>query len=284
MRHLHRVRALLAQSLPFPATALAATLVGLLLGVASLEPSRAADAPAVDPAITAAVDSPDRPAADKQRDAGRRPQIVLQFFGIHPGQTLIEYYATGGNTAELLARIVGPSGKVYMQNPPSFYQLPARPGALTPTQQVEQRLASNRLPNVVRLDRPFDDLGLPHDSVDGAVMNLVFHDLFYMANVPAVLHELYATLKPGGFVGVADHAAPPGTGASYASSHEGQHRIDEDYAKKLFREAGFQLIKESDALRNPADDRQKAFFAPEMRGKLTDRFLLLFRKPLHRSR
>ena len=240
----------------------------------------AADAPRIDPAITAAIDSPDRPEADRKRDEGRRPAIVLQFFGIRPGMTLIEYYATNGNTAELLARVVGPTGKVYMQNPPSFYER-VGPSGVPSAKLVEDRLANNRLPNVVRLDKPFDALGLPPQSVDGAVMNLIFHDMFYAThdNVAAVLANLYATLKPGGFVGVVDHAAPAGTGKEYAMNFEGPHRIDENYAKKMFRDAGFRLVKESNALRNPADDRQKPFFAPEMRGKLTDRFMLLFRKP-----
>jgi predicted methyltransferase len=243
----------------------------------------AADTPKIDPAITAAVDSPDRPAADKQRDEGRRPAQVMQFFGIKPGQTLIEFVATGGNTAEILARIVGPQGKVYMQNPPAFYAGPGRPGAPTPSQMVEDRLANNRLPNLVRLDKPLDDLGLPPNSVDGAVMNLVFHDMFWITNdnVAPVLANLYKTLKPGGFVGVLDHSAPAGTGKDFALQRSGQHRIDEDYAKKMFKDAGFVLAKESDAMRNPADDRTKPFFAPEMRGKVTDRFMLLFRKPKH---
>ncbi|HTT03601.1 MAG TPA: methyltransferase domain-containing protein [Steroidobacteraceae bacterium] len=254
--------------------------LSLIVAAYSTTAARAADTPAVSPAIQAAIDSPDRPEADKKRDEGRRPAIVLQFFGIRPGQTLIEYYATGGNTAELLARVVGPKGKVYMQNPPAFYQR-VSPSGVPTTKLVEDRLANNRLPNVVRLDRPFDDLGLPPHSVDGAVMNLVFHDMFYATDdhVEAVLKNLYATLKPGGFVGVVDHSAPAGTGKEYALKADGQHRIDEDYAKKMFREAGFVLAKESNALRNPDDDRQKPFFAPEMRGKLTDRFMLLFRKP-----
>jgi predicted methyltransferase len=240
-----------------------------------------ADAPKISPAIQAAVDSPDRPAADKQRDEGRRPAIVLQFFGIRPGQTLIEYIATGGSTAEVLARVVGPKGKVYMQNTPDFFTRPAGPNGMSPTKLVEDRLANNRLPNVVRLDRPLDDLGLPPASVDGAVMNLVFHDMFWITDdhVEPILKNLFVTLKPGGFVGVVDHAAPAGTGVEYARKREGQHRIDEEFAKKKFLEAGFVLAKESDALRNPADDRQKPFFAPEMKGKVTDRFLLLFRKP-----
>jgi predicted methyltransferase len=241
----------------------------------------AADAPKISPAIEAAINSPDRPAADKQRDEGRRPAIVLQFFGIRPGQTLIEYIATGGNTAELLARVVGPKGKVYMQNTPDFYARPAGPNGVSPTKLVEDRLANNRLPNVARLDKPLDDLGLPAASVDGAVMNLVFHDMFWITDdhVEPILKNLFVTLKPGGFVGVVDHAAPAGTGAEYAKKRDGQHRIDEAFVKKVFQDAGFVLAKESDALRNPSDDRQKAFFAPEMRGKVTDRFMLLFRKP-----
>ena len=244
----------------------------------------AADTPKIDPAITAAIDNPDRPAADKQRDEGRRPAIALQFFGVRPGQTVIEYVATGGVTAELLSRVVGPKGKVYMQNVPAFFERPAGPNGKSGKDQVEDRLANNRLPNVVRLDKPLDDLGLPPASVDGAVMNLVFHDMFWITsdNVAPVLKSLYTVLKPGGWVGVIDHAAPAGTGSEYAKNQRGQHRIDEDYAKKMFIDAGFVLEKESDAMRNPQDDRQKPFFQME-KGTYTDRFMLRFRKPAKKS-
>ena len=47
----------------------------------------------------------------------------------------------------------------------------------------------------------------------------------------------------------------------------------------MFLDAGFVLEAESDVLRNRDDDRQKPFFAPEMKGKTTDRFVLRFRKP-----
>jgi len=236
----------------------------------------AADAPKIDPAITAAVESKDRPAADKERDGSRKPAIVLQFFGVKPGQTVIEYFAGSGNTAELLSRVVGPKGKVYAQNAPKFIEDPKRAAA------IEERLANNRLPNVERLDKPLDALGLPKNSVDGAVMNLVFHDFFWLSdNVPGILKDLYATLKPGGFVGVVDHSAPAGTKDRDAKDVKGNHRIDEEYVKQLFKEAGFELEAHSDALRNSADDRSKPFFAPEWKDsdKYTDRFVLKFRKP-----
>lgn len=248
-------------------------LLGALLACCGLQGS-AAESPPIHPAIQAAVDSPDRPAKDRTRDANRHYAELLEFFGVRPGMTVLELFAAGGNTAEVLARAVGPQGKVYMQNPPWYYERAGR-------KSVEERLANNRLPNVVRLDKSLNELGLRASSVDGAVMNLVFHDMFWLAeDVPDVLRDLYTALRPGGFVGVVDHAAPEGTGAEFAKDRDnGPHRIDEDFARRMFLDAGFVLEAESDVLRNRDDDRQKPFFAPEMKGKTTDRFVLRFRKP-----
>jgi predicted methyltransferase len=232
-----------------------------------------ADENRIDPSIAAAVEHPDRPAADRKRDALRKPAEVLEFFGVRPGMSIIEYFAAGGFTAEVLARVVGPGGKIYMQNPAWLYQSGG-------TEAVEQRLANARLPNVVRLDKPVEALDLPDESVDGAIMNLVFHDFFWLTeDVSVVLEDLYRTLEPGGFVGVVDHAAPAGTGSEYAQNRQqGAHRVEEALVRRMFLDAGFVLQKEGDFLRNPADDREQPFFAPEMRGEPTDRFVLLFRK------
>src|SRR5262249_5978279 len=67
--------------------------------------------------IRAAVDAPDRDADDKALDAGRRPDQILSFFGVAPKMNVAEIIAGGGYTTELLARVVGPSGKVYAENP-----------------------------------------------------------------------------------------------------------------------------------------------------------------------
>ena len=60
---------------------------------------------------------------------------------------------------------------------------------------------------------------------------------------------------------------------------KGQHRIDEALVKQKFQAAGFVLEAESDLLRVKDDDRTHAFFAPEMQGRNTDKFILRFRKP-----
>src|SRR5690349_4696962 len=64
------------------------------------------------------VAASDRDKADRELDAGRHPAEMLRFFGIAPGMRVAEISAGGGYTAELLARTVGPDGKVYAQNSP----------------------------------------------------------------------------------------------------------------------------------------------------------------------
>jgi predicted methyltransferase len=235
--------------------------------------AQAAESPAIHPAIQAAVDSQERLPKDRSRDANRHYAEIMEFFGVRPGQTVIELFAAGGNTAEVLARSVGPTGKVYMQNPQFFYD---RNGG----KAVDERLANDRLPNVIRLDKPLNEMGLEPNSLDGAVAFMVLHDFFWLSNdVPGVLADLHKALKPGGWFGVVDHSAPAGTGARDALDRDkGPHRIDEAYVKKVFTEAGFVLEESSDVLRNPADDRTKPFYDESFRGKSTDRFVLRFRK------
>jgi predicted methyltransferase len=87
-----------------------------------------------------------------------------------------------------------------------------------------------------------------------------------------MLTSLLQALKPGGVVAVIDHA---GDGDK---DNPSMHRIDEKVVRDLAKGAGFIVAKSSDMLRNPDDDRTKAVFAPEVRGK-TDRFLIVLQKP-----
>ena len=244
--------------------------VGALLACGS---TWAAESPPIHPAIQAAVDSQDRLPKDRARDDNRHYAQIMEFFGVRPGMTVIELFGAGGNTAEVLARAVGPNGKVYMQNPDFFYERFGR-------KSVDERLANNRLPNVVRLDKPLNQMGLEPNSLDGAVAFMVLHDFFWLSqDVPGVLKDVHKALKPGGWFGVVDHSAPAGTDARDALDRDkGTHRIDEAYVKKIFAEAGFVREASNDVLRTPADDRSKPFYDESFRGKSTDRFVLRFRK------
>ena len=64
----------------------------------------------------AIVASPDRSDADRQTDQRRAPAKMLAFAGVKTGMKVMDIEANAGYSTELLARAVGPTGKVYAQD------------------------------------------------------------------------------------------------------------------------------------------------------------------------
>jgi predicted methyltransferase len=237
------------------------------------KPAAAADP---EPSIyAAAVASTTRPADDRDSDATRKPDAVLEFFGIEPGDVVLEMWAGRGYYTEILAHVVGDNGKVIAhQNTPTInFAGDAHP----------QRHADNRLPNADILIAENNELSIEPGTLDAATIILNYHDLFWTSeqygwdaiDVPTFLAELYNGIKPGGVLGIVDHRAIPGAPAETGNS---LHRIDPAIVIADLQDAGFVLEAESDILVNPDDDPTKNVFDPSVRGK-TDRFVLRFRKP-----
>lgn len=237
------------------------------------EPTRPAAAHLpVSPAVQKIVDAPDRDAEDKKLDAGRHPGELLAFLGLKPGQRVAELGAGGGYTTELLARAVGPGGKVWAQNNALFNKFVEKPWA--------ERLKKPVMKNVVRVDREFD-APLPPDAknLDAVVFVLVYHDTVWLgADRDKMNKAILAALKPGGQYVIVDHSGPEGSGAQDAKT---THRIDELFVVRDVERAGFHLAGFADFLRNPADTRDwndAPREAGERRGT-SDRFVLRFTRP-----
>ena len=91
-------------------------------------PTAALSTPLTTEQILELVASADRSAADRTNDLRRKPAQMLAFIGIRPGMVALDISAGGGYTTELLARAVGPTGRVYGQGePPRTSDSPARP-------------------------------------------------------------------------------------------------------------------------------------------------------------
>ena len=242
----------------------------IALALAFSAVSCAGTGPPSEEELTTRLQAGSRAAKDKARDAGRNPAAVVTFLGIQPGMTVVDLIAAGGYYTEVLSVAVGLGGQVYAQN--NEFVLKMREGAND--RAMTARLANGRLPNVERLDREMNDLGLEPGSVDAAVTALNFHDI-YNGRGPeataAFLGSVYEILAPGGAFGVIDHAGGVGDDAEL-------HRIDEALAIEAVKSAGFVVEARSDVLRNPDDDRTRGVFAPGLRGQ-TDRFVLRLRKP-----
>lgn len=229
----------------------------------------------IDAAVYAnAVANAKRPEADRERDAGRRPAEVLEFFGIAPGMVVLDMFSGGGYYTEIMSSVVSDSGRIIAQTNTPYLSFTG--------EEFEARYANNRLENVEVLMAENNELELAPEQFDAITMVLSFHDIYFedlergwaKIDGPELLAELKKSLKPGGILGIVDHSAAVGAPADTGGTI---HRIDEAIVVADMQAAGFELEARSDILRNPDDDLNKLVFAPEIRGK-TDRFVLRFRK------
>ena len=219
------------------------------------------------PDYAALMAAPDRADADRQADKRRDPVPFLTFTGLRPGMKVLDMGAGAGYSTELDARAVAPNGTVYGQNPPDFSERGKAAFAA--------RLATPAMKNAVSLLQPFDD-PVPADVRDLDVITFLFfyHDTTYMNVDRAQMdRKLFAALKPGGLLVIADHAAKPGADISVGKS---LHRIDEAVLRKEVEAAGFKVVARGDFWQHPEDARD---FTTQKPTGPVDEFVLKFQKP-----
>ncbi|SIO16842.1 Predicted methyltransferase [Parasphingorhabdus marina DSM 22363] len=227
------------------------------------------------PELAAAVAAPGRSEGDTKLDDSRKPAELLSFMGLEKGDTVLDIFAGGGYYSEIMGAAVGPDGSVTAVNPPQFVSSEAA--------KTKWAGIASRQSNVTMVPSQLPDYEAERDSIDFAMLHLIYHDFYWESEQfkfermdPAVaLANLYAGMKPGGIIAVVDHVGRAGDTRAIV---EKTHRIDPATVKADFAKAGFVLDAESDMFANPADDLDKNVFAPELRGK-TDRFVMRFRKP-----
>jgi predicted methyltransferase len=261
-----------------------------------------AAAPLTPERIAAILASPDRSAADRDNDQRRKPGPMLAFIGVRPGMAAIDLSSGGGYTSELLARAVGPTGRVYAQVPPRVVRTPpAQPeGKATPASaappppapapvaaaasappgvgaNLARRLGNPALAQLVAVVQPFENpvpAEAAQQGLDLATLMFNYHDLGHMGvDRDRMNRAVFAALKPGGVYVVADHAGRAGTGISESGT---LHRVEEAFVKAEVERAGFRLAGSADFLRNPNDPRDRNTPEPP---QPKDEFVLKFVKP-----
>jgi predicted methyltransferase len=250
------------------AIALAATAFAACSGLAA---DRATAAERDAASYAGALADPQRPEADKARDADRMPDRLLAFAEIDRGEVVGDFIMGGGYVTRLLAAAVGPEGKVYAFTPVEFI-------AFRPAYAEEQDTVVADYAHVEPVRSPIAAPAFP-EPLDSIVTVMNLHDLF-IPQMPegaakTAIAALFGALKPGGKLIVVDHSAVEGSGTSAAGP---LHRIDRQAAIDALAEAGFVLEAESDLYARPDDPRDANVFSPSIRGK-TDQFTLRFVKP-----
>lgn len=201
-------------------------------------------------AIKAAVANPARPDSEKPRDKYRHPAETLSFFGVAPGQTLIEFSPGGGWYTHILMPLLAGNGHYI---------------ALVRDRQREidnaRALVATQPGGAVATVTPFDPAAAtmaPPGSVDRVLTFRNIHNLFRPQDggdaegrvAAAFFQAAYKALKPGGVLGVVDHRLPETApaGREVASGY-----IKRSTVIRLATAAGFRLAGESKINANPKD-------------------------------
>jgi predicted methyltransferase len=241
-----------------------AALLAVSIGCLSI-PRTSAQTP---PDYAALMAAPDRSDADRAADKRRDPVPFLKFAGLRPAMKVLDMGAGGGYSTELVARVIGPAGIVYGQNPPDNFERARNAFAA--------RAATPAMKNSLAMVRPYDD-PLPADlrGLDMVTYLFFYHDTTYLNVDRAQMNrKLFEALKPGGMLIIADHAAKAGSDASVGKT---LHRIDESLLRREVEAAGFKLVAEGNFWRSPGDPRD--FSTQQPTGPI-DNFVLKFQKPL----
>jgi predicted methyltransferase len=242
----------------------------LLTAVLAIPGAYAARQTGVPSYVTRAVADPARPAADSERDAGRKPAETLAFAGVKPGDWVLELAPGKGYFTRLLSAVVGPQGQVTNY----IVSQPPKPDA--PPPPIVALAAEPHYSNVkVHLQRLVEVK--PTNSFDLVWTTQNYHDFHNIEglDVATLNHAIFAALKPGGIYLVVDHAAEAGSGLRDTKT---LHRIDANAVRQEVTAAGFELVGESGMLRNKDDPHTGKVFEGPIQGH-TDQFILKFRKP-----
>ncbi len=224
--------------------ALAASIAGLLVTSYAVS----LGAPAASPAVQAAVADSNRPKADTDRDAARRPADMLTASGVKAGDKVVELSPGGGYMTRLFSKLVGPSGHVYAANLPTFNERYAA-GPIAVSKEPGYT-------NVSVVTQPYEMLKLP-EPVDVVWTSENYHDFqnmgMFKTDTKAMDKAVFAALKPGGMYVITDYVAEAGSGMR---DTQALHRIDPAVIKSEVAAAGFVFDSESNVLANASDDHK----------------------------
>jgi predicted methyltransferase len=120
----------------------------------------------------------------EEREAEERPTRALEIMNVRPGMVVADIGAGSGYFTERLARLVGPSGRVYASDlQQAMLDL------------IQKRLAREQITNVLPVLADATNPKLPEMSIDLALMVDVYHEL---GDPQTVLAHIKKSLKAGG--------------------------------------------------------------------------------------
>jgi len=206
-------------------------------------------------------------AADhKARHAARNPAETLLFFGVEPGMTVVEALPSGGWYSRVLLPYLGEDGTLVGANyPPELFE---NFGFATEEFMADLATWVEDFPadaaewcsvDCASVEAFFlGDLPAEHEATADTVLFIrALHNMARFQNEGAgdfldqAFSDAYAALKPGGVLGIVQHAAPADADDGWTTGAAGY--LKQASVVERAEAAGFEFEAASDINANPAD-------------------------------
>jgi ubiquinone/menaquinone biosynthesis C-methylase UbiE len=151
---------------------------------------------------------------------------LFELLELKPGMTIADVGAGSGEMSILLAKRLGPSGKVYATdvNQDRF-------------KEIRAAIAKNNLENVVVLEGAERATNLPDACCDAILIRDVYH---HFVDPAAMNRSLLASLRPGGRLAIIDFVPRQGSELQKGvPANRGGHGIPADVLREEVIAAGF---------------------------------------------
>ena len=212
-------------------------------------------APGRAPTLAAAIAGAWRTSEEKARDQWRHPAESLKFWGVKPGDTVVEFWPGAGWYTDILAPFLYSTGGALW----AADVQPDTPAARLVVEAYRHKLeADPKLYGQVHITAFGPNSGpvAPAASADVVLFLRNIHDWMAGGFAEKAFNDARVALKPGGILGIEQHRAPPG-GVQDVLASNGY--VQEAYVKQMAKEAGFQFQKASEINANPKDTRDHPF-------------------------
>ncbi|MBO9708417.1 MAG: class I SAM-dependent methyltransferase [Caulobacter sp.] len=208
--------------------------------------------------LQAAVQGDWRAPADRARDIWRHPVETLEFWGLKPGQTVVEFWPGAGWYTDILAPyLAATGGKLYAASLQT--NLPEDPTAREIVDAYRRKLDDKKKVYgdvTITAFGPSSGPVAPAGSADLVLFLRNLHNWMAAGLVEKAFHDALAALKPGGVLGVEEHRADPGKVQDVLAA---DGYVQQDYVSQIAKEAGFVLAGTSEINANPKDTKDHPF-------------------------
>lgn len=216
-----------------------------ILSLALAAPATVHAAPRIPAPIAAAVQAPTRTPANVARDRYRHPAATLAFFGVKPGDTVVEVWPGGGWYSEILAPLTAARGVYYAAGPwdkglGGVRALQGKDAATYGKVRLAALPAAPGQPTV------------PDNSADVVLTFRNVHNWRFGGEDKArqMFAAMFRMVKPGGTLGVVEHRLPE---TRDAAAEEKSGYMKPSSVIAFATAAGFRLAGRSEVNANPRD-------------------------------